>query len=117
MMVSLYRGEPVGRFRYLSVTSRATSLLVVREVLLASSGREIVSAHELYLRYGSAIEMDAALASLIQSRARSGFQVLYAYLPESRLPQSARLVRESELPRTPTLADWITSCLPPSSEC
>lgn len=116
-MVSLYRGESSGRFRYLSLTSRGTNLLVVREVLLASSGREILSAHELYFRYGLAVEMDHALASLMESRFRSGFQVIYAHLPEIRLPRCARLLRASQPSRTPTLADWITACLPPSSEC
>jgi len=115
MMVSLYRSEPPGRFHYLSLTGRRTNLLVVRDVVLGSSGREVLSAHELYLRFGTALEMDGAVVSLMETRVRSGFQIIYAYLPETRLPHSARFVRASEPAANPTA--WITSYLPPSSAC
>lgn len=117
MMVSLYRGETYGRFRYLSVSSRAEGQIVVKEIVLASSGRRVLSSDEFFFRYDTATKVDEAIFGLVRSRVSSGFQLVYANLPPELLPRSTILLRELEPKHPPTLADWLTSYLPPSSEC
>lgn len=91
MMVTLYRREPDGSTRYITITDRQQDLFG-HPTLTIDSGRNEVLARQRHITYASESERQHALRDIIDRRMRRGYEVLYTWFrPGSYVDLQSRL--------------------------